>query len=152
MLDLALAPAFLIVGIGSLLNVLTTRLSRAVERSRTIEAQSAGYDEDMRRRARAELPLLGKRITLINRAIFCCVASALFVAITVALLFIGPFITFRLGTFIALLFVGAMLLIVAGLILFLMETRVALRGLRARGTAHMLPEREEEAKEGSGGA
>ncbi|MBZ6378438.1 hypothetical protein B5C34_12875 [Pacificimonas flava] len=138
-LELALAPAFLIVGIGSLLNVLTSRLGRVVDRARRIEAEFESYDERRRSIAAEELPYLERRTGLINTAIFCSVAAALCVALTVAILFVAPFVPPRLGTAVALLFVLAMILIVFGLVAFLLETRTAQKGLRARRTASALP-------------
>ena len=36
--QLAVAPVFLLTGIGSMMNVLTTRLGRVIDRAREIEA------------------------------------------------------------------------------------------------------------------
>ena len=132
LVDGALAPVFLIAGIGALLNVLTSRLAR-VGRARDLEKQFASLNDDARQRALAELPLLDKRIALTHSAIYCCVASALAIALVVALLFVGAFVEIPLlGTLIAALFVLAMLLIVVGLVYFLRETRISIRSLRVR--------------------
>ncbi|EMD84355.1 DUF2721 domain-containing protein [Pacificimonas flava] len=133
LVDGALAPVFLIAGIGALLNVLTSRLARVVSRARDLEKQFASLNDDARQRALAELPLLDKRIALTHSAIYCCVASALAIALVVALLFVGAFVEIPLlGTLIAALFVLAMLLIVVGLVYFLRETRISIRSLRVR--------------------
>ena len=131
-IQLAVAPVFLLAGIGAFLNVMAQRLARTVERSRSLEREFASFDEDTRRLATAELHILERRTTVVNLAITACTASALFVCVLVALLFIADLAKAPIGSPIAWLFVLSMLLLIAGLFLFLWEIRLAIKALRVR--------------------
>ena len=135
-IQLAVAPVFLLAGIGALLNVMAQRLARVVERSRGLEREFASLDEDTRRHAAAELHILDRRMNLVNLAITACTAAALLVCILVAMLFVADLADYAFGRLIAWLFIAAMLLLIAGLSLFLWEIRLAMKALRAR-RAHM---------------
>ena len=128
----AIAPVFLLAGIGAILNVLAQRLARVVDRARKLEEDYSDYDQCMRRRAAAELCLLDRRMVVVNQAIRCCTASALFTCLVVAILFVADLAKFRFSQPIALLFIVAMLLLIAGLMLFLHEIRLAMKSLRVR--------------------
>jgi hypothetical protein len=136
-IQLAVAPVFLLAGIGSILNVLAGRLARVVERARQLERDFASFDEEMRAAATAELVILDRRMTVVNLALSACTAAALFVCVLVAMLFVTADIEF--GRPIAALFVLAMLLLILGLLLFLWEVRLAMRALRVRRS--MMPHR-----------
>ena len=131
-IQLAVAPVFLLAGIGAFLNVMTQRLARTVERSRSLEHDFGAFDEERRRLATAELILLDQRTTVVNLAIIACTASALFVCVLVALLFVADITEVAIGSPIAWLFVLSMLLLITGLVLFLWEIRLAIRALRVR--------------------
>ena len=79
-----------------------------------------------------ELRLLDRRITLSSNAIFLCVASAITVCLVVTLLFVAELAQLDYGASVSILFVLAMALLAVGLILFLIETRVAVQGIRIR--------------------
>lgn len=132
LIQLALAPVFLIAGIGALLNVLTQRLARVVERARTLEFELRSADESVRSGSAAELRLLDMRMTFVNLAIICCTASALFVCVVVAILFVADLSAFPFGRPVAWLFIAAMLLLISGLLLFLIEIHLAMRSIRVR--------------------
>ena len=129
-IQLALGPVFLLTGIASILNVLTNRLGRVIDRARRIEAEIVGYDEAARRRAIVELGVLGRRTAAAHWAIGLCTTSALFVCVVVAILFVDNFTPFSANLLVAGLFIVAMILLIAGLILFLMEVQVAMRSVR----------------------
>lgn len=131
-IQLAVAPVFLLAGIGSILNVMAGRLARVVERARGLEREFASFDEETRLLATAELRILDQRMTVVNLALSACTASALFVCVLVALLFVSDLANVAFGRPIAWLFVIAMLLLIAGLILFLWEVRLAMGALRVR--------------------
>lgn len=132
LIQLSIAPVFLLAGVGAILNVMATRLSRVVDRVRWLEAEFAGTSELQQRLARAELSRLGKRMKLINWAISAVTAGALTVCLVVAVLFIGGLVDWSVGNVIALLYVLTMVLLVTGLVLFLLEVRLASRNLRVR--------------------
>jgi hypothetical protein len=129
---LALAPVFLLSGIGAFLNVLASRLSRIVDRSRDIEPRllrSRGAEHD---RWIADLKILDRRMSLISWATALSVTSAILTCLVVTLLFAANLIQVHLGNAIALLFMGSMLSIGAGFAVFLVETTVAARAVRIR--------------------
>jgi hypothetical protein len=131
-IQLSIAPVFLLAGVGAIMNVLATRLARVVDRVRRLEEDFAGSCPEAQRLARSELGLLARRMKLVNGSITLCTASALFVCLVVAILFVGGLADINMGRPIALLFILAMALLVGGLVLFLMEVRMAARTLRVR--------------------
>src|SRR4051812_8872566 len=62
-IQLAVAPVFLLAGIGSILNVMAGRLARVVERARSLEREFFAFDEGTRAAATAELRLPDRRET-----------------------------------------------------------------------------------------
>ena len=132
LISLAIAPVFLLAGIGSILNVLAQRLARVVDRARRLELEFETFEPEKQGPARAELRLLDRRMTVVNLAISCCTASALLVCMVVAILFVADLASFRFGNPIAYLFILTMVMLIAGLLLFLYEVRLAMRSLRIR--------------------
>ena len=129
---LSLSPVFMLAGIGALLNVLAGRLSRVVDRTRAIEQlhpRSTGPEHD---RHVWELRLLDRRISIINSALFVAVSSAVMTCLVVVLLFIATLTKLHLGTFVALSFILAMLLLIASLMSFMIEVRLSLRAVHVR--------------------
>ena len=129
---LAVAPVFLLSGIGAFLNVCASRLTRIVDRSREIEPRvlaSRGKEHD---RWIGELEILDRRMSLVSWAIFLSVLSAVLTCLLVALLFAASLTDTHFGTAIALLFIVAMLSIGAGFTVFLAETWVGSRAVRVR--------------------
>jgi Protein of unknown function (DUF2721) len=131
-IQLAVAPVFLLAGIGAFMNVIAGRLNRVVDRARVLERlhpESSGAEHD---RHVWELRLLDRRISLASTAIFLCVASAITVCLVVTLLFVAELANLNYANSVAILFVLSMALLALGLALFLVETRVAVRGIRIR--------------------
>jgi CBS domain containing-hemolysin-like protein len=125
----ALAPVFLISGVGVMLGVLINRLGRIVDRARTWEAEA----EKEAHRAPdldARLRVLARRARYISSAITMCAVSALLVALVVVALFANAFLAFNLAALIAILFVAAMLALTGAFLVFLIEVRVATAALR----------------------
>ena len=131
-IQLVVAPVFLLGGIGAFLNVCATRVSRIVDRSRAIEPlllQSKGIEHH---RWLAELKTLDRRLRLVSSAIFASVLSALLICIDVALLFAATLFEPNFGRTIAWLFIGSTIAVGFGFAIFLVETRLAIRSLRIR--------------------
>jgi len=129
-IQLAVAPVFLLSGIGVLLGVLTNRLARIVDRARKVEdslRQATAADPDD---ARGQLSVAARRARFINVSITLGTIAALLVAIVVALLFASTFVPLNLAAYVALLFVLAMAALVGALLSFLLEVRVAIAALR----------------------
>ncbi len=130
-IQLAVAPVFLLAGIAGLLGVLSTRLGRMIDRARVIERRILQVQrEDQQRLLRTETTVLWTRIGLINWAIRLCATGALTVCLVIVALFVGDFVSFNISVAIATLFVVAMLLIIAGLVFFLREVSVATQHMR----------------------
>src|SRR5206468_8946275 len=111
---LALAPVFLLSGIGAFLNLLASRLTRIVDRSRDIEPLLLASRGDEHDRFVADLKILDRRMLLINWATGLSVISALLTCLVVTLLFAANLIRTRIGDAIALMFITSMLAIGAG--------------------------------------
>lgn len=130
----AVAPVFLLAGIGAFLNVCTSRLARIVDRGRSLEPlilASRGREHD---RLLAELRTVDRRMQLVSSAISATVFSAVLVCSVVVLLFGAALVDLHAGPAIALLFIGAMVMLAAGFSIFLIETRVAARAVRVKKT------------------
>ena len=128
----AVAPVFLLSGIGAFLNVCASRLSRIVDRSRVIEPlllASRGEEHD---RWVAELRVVDRRMQLVNIATGMSVLSALLTCLVVILLFAASLLHSHFGTLIALLFIVSMVAIGTAFAIFLAETRLAERAVRVR--------------------
>lgn len=139
----ALAPVFLLTGIGSFLNVCVGRLARIVDRARSLEPrvlQSRGEEHD---RAIQELFLLDRRIQVVNAAVFLSVSAAVLVCVVVSLLFAGRLVGLHFATTIALLFIGAMVATGLGFGLFLYETRLGTIAVRVQ--THILEHQADDA-------
>lgn len=147
--QLSLAPVFLIAGIGAMLNVMNARLTWIVERVRWMERAAEDPKAAPHRRKEAEeLPVLKKRQRLAHRAIDLSTASALAICLVIALLFVSAFIRTAIGTLVAALWIAAMALIFAALTMFLMETRLATQSAKeARKLSREIVRREEEREE-----
>lgn len=129
-IQLALAPVFLLSGIGVMLGVLTNRLARIVDRARKVEDtlhQATAPDVPA---ARAQLLVASRRARFINVSITLCTIAALLIALVVALLFVHTFVPINLALYVAALFVLAMMALVGALVSFLIEVRVATAALR----------------------
>lgn len=122
--QLSLAPAFLLSGIGAVMNVIMSRMIWIAQR---IEDKM----EDQRTAAQArELGCYMRRRRLMQGAILFSTAAAVMISLVIGLLFISAYITAQIGTVIATLWVLTMLLLVTGLGFFLLETRLAAIGVQ----------------------
>ncbi len=127
--QLSLAPAFLLAAIGAVMNVMTNRLIWIANKIELIVAAGDGGDTE---RLREELPALELRRIHAQRAVMLSTAAALTISIVIALLFVSAFVQTALGTVVALAWIVTMGLLVAGLGSFLMETQTAARRNRDR--------------------
>jgi hypothetical protein len=124
-IQLAVAPVFLISGVGAMLTVLTNRLARIIDRARALDANPAPTDE-----IRDELNILTARARFINRSIALVTSSALLIATLIVALFLGAFLTLNVAAVVGLLFVAAMIALIGGLVTFLQEIGLATRTMR----------------------
>ena len=137
-IQLAIAPVFLISGMATLLSVLANRLGRIVDRARVLEAQFDTLDEAKQPRAWEELMRLTTRARLVNFAITFATVCALLTCVTIQTLFLGTFLRINLSKLITVLFIAAMVSLLLGLIAFLREVITATRTLRIASSPHPL--------------
>ena len=124
-IQLSVAPVFLLTAIGTMLSVMTNRLARIIDRARFYEAKLEGATPEAVPRLHASLATLSRRADLIGKAIFLCTATALLVCTVIAMLFLGDYLRYDISLPVATLFILAMLLMVMGLISFLREIFIA---------------------------
>ncbi|MFZ9478899.1 MAG: DUF2721 domain-containing protein [Gammaproteobacteria bacterium] len=129
--QLVLAPAFVVAGIGTFVTILTQRLARVVDQwvkldeahpQREVESVELGLSRDV----------LSRRAQLIRRAILLCTFAAIIICSLIGLLFVDAMTRTDLSVLIALVFVLAMTALIGGLIYFLREIHLATAPLRAR--------------------
>jgi hypothetical protein len=127
-IQLAIAPVFLLTGVGTKLGVLTSRLARIIDRARVVEEllqKNPDHTEDLE----TELEELYQRSHLINRAITLSTTTGLLVCLVIALLFTGDATGLALDKWIAALFVTGIFSLIGSFIYFMREIFVATKTL-----------------------
>ena len=128
--QLAVAPVFLLSGVGIMLTVLTNRLARVVDRARAVEKAVTQAQGAERATLEENLRVMARRARLMNRAITLCTICALLVSLVVVALFVASFTAIPLAVPIASLFIIAMLSFISALLIFLREVFLAIASLR----------------------
>jgi hypothetical protein len=129
-IQLALAPVFVLVAIGNIMNILSGRLARVVDRSRVLQAMHGDTEGPEHDQLVVEIRSADQRIHLIGRAILLLVVSGLTIGLTVALLFVEEILKTDLQRVAAAAFLIAVGLLMSALVLFLREIRLATSTLR----------------------
>jgi hypothetical protein len=129
-IQLAVAPVFLLSGIGAMLAVMTNRLARIVDRARVLEAEATRSGIAPAQTIVSRLAVLSRRAKFIGHAITLCTITALLICAVIAVLFLGAFLELDTSTWVALLFVLAMLAFFVGLLMFLREILLATATVR----------------------
>jgi hypothetical protein len=128
-IQLAIAPVFLLSGVCTNLIVLTNRLARIIDRSRVLEDRlDVAYSDPYLN----ELDVLYSRSHLINMSIFLSTACGLFVCVIVAMLFLGDITNFELDKYIAGTFVVAVVCLVGSFVSLLREIFIASAWMRSQ--------------------
>lgn len=126
LIQLSVAPVFLLAGVAGLLNVFTGRLTRIIDKVEKLDTQeehkrntNPNYKEndDIKRRR----SFLAMRMGNTNLAILFCTSTGLLVALVIVTLFLSSLLEFNGSTFISVLFILAMLSLIFSLIVFLRE-------------------------------
>ena len=126
-IQLSVSPVFLLAGIGAMMNVLSGRLSRSVDRARDLKRRSRELDDD----EQAEFRLIRQRIRLVVRAIGLLTLSILLISTVVAVIFLTVALQVNLSMVVAPLFVAAMLMLTWAALCFLQEITLASKQLQA---------------------
>ena len=129
-IQLAVAPVFLLTGVGATLNVFASRIARIIDRARVMEDQLAKSEPEAANDLYARLAVLSKRAKLVNRAIGLSVLSGILVSFVVAALFVSAVLKIDLSLAIAIAFVLALLGLASAFIYFLREVFIATESLR----------------------
>lgn len=123
----AVAPVFLLTGVGAILGVLSGRLGRLIDRSRVLDEIGA----EKQTLYKNEIAILLRRVRWIHWAISLCTTCALFICIVIAALFIGSELDKDPSGTISMFFIAAMLALIAGLLCFLREIALATSTLKS---------------------
>lgn len=125
LIQLSVAPVFLLAGVAGLLNVFIGRLTRIIDKLERLdkflsskEHNDASYDATHMNKRRAFLVM---RLQNTNLAIFFCTATGLMVALVIVTIFFSALNSFNGETIIAVLFILAMASLIVALLLFLRE-------------------------------
>jgi uncharacterized protein YacL len=123
LIQLAVAPVFLLAGVAGLLNVFTGRLTRIVDKLENMDSYTnaqlkidPNFVENEKRR-----DFLIKRMENINFAIFFSTATGLMVALVILTVFATTLFSFHTEFMISIFFILAMVFLALSLILFLRE-------------------------------
>jgi hypothetical protein len=138
-IQLAVAPVFLMTAIATLISALNVRLGRIVDRQRTLQESltvAARYNVATRQR---EFALLGRRAHLSYLAILAAVIAGLFICLVVALAFVGVLFEVDLAKVLAVLFILAMVSLITSLTVFLREIYLAVSARQRSGALTDLP-------------
>jgi Protein of unknown function (DUF2721) len=130
---LAVAPVFLISGVGTMLALFSNRLARAIDRSMEFQRLSAAATNEPQRLndLRVRLDALARRARLLSSAITLATICGLLVSVVVVLLFVGEALHVRVGFVIGIVFIGAMVSFIAAILCFLREVYVATQTIRS---------------------
>ncbi|MCT7444968.1 DUF2721 domain-containing protein [Aliarcobacter cryaerophilus] len=127
MIQLSVAPVFLLAGVAGLLNVFTGRLVRIIDKVDKLDKfesekkEQNKIDDELRDMIKSRRDFLTMRMNNTNRAIFFGTTTGLLIALVIITIFLSSFFHFEHTFLIAILFILAMSCLVVSLILFLRE-------------------------------
>jgi len=131
LIQLSVAPVFLLTAVGTSLGVFSTRLGRIVDRSRLLAERARGLSGAEAEAAGAEVQALLRRRRLVNLAITFGTAAALMVSGVIGAAFLGFLLGWRVSWAVAVLFLAAVASLMVALLLFLREVLLAAANVRA---------------------
>ena len=129
-IQLAVAPVFLLSGVAATLMVLTNRMARIVDRGRNLETALPTAGEGAAAAMHRELGTLNRRARLIHHAITLCTTCALLICVVIIMLFVGALLTTEFASLTALVFIAALCAYLGALVSFLQEIKAATSSLR----------------------
>jgi hypothetical protein len=131
-IQLALGPVFLLTGIAGLLNVMSGRLTRIIDRGRAITEGTSVTIAHTIEEINEELSTLEKRRKVTSIAITLCTISALLVCLVIVALFTEVLLNIPLNWIIGALFMLSTIGLVGGLSFFLREVHMAANTIRIK--------------------
>lgn len=131
-IQLALAPVFLLTGIAGMLNVMSGRLSRIIDRGRALTEKPDVIATYQREELYNEQKSLERRRVITSNAITMFTIAALLVCLVIVALFIEVMIDIPLNEIIGILFILSTVGLVIGLSYFLREVHLSANTVRIR--------------------
>jgi len=129
LIQLAIAPVFLLTGVCTNLMVLINRLARIIDRTRLLEDRLEIADNEQ---YNDELEVLYQRSHLINIAVTLSTSCGLLICLIIAMLFLGDTTNLPLDKYIAAFFVFGMIALIGSFVYLLREILIASRSMRLR--------------------
>jgi hypothetical protein len=124
-IQIVVAPVFLLTAVSGIMNVLISRLARAVDRRRTLEENLPEYLDARRDEALRELRHLNNRIVLVLWSVALAVLAGLLVCLLIGTAFAGAYVGLDLSRPVAILFILSVFALTGCLLLFLREISIA---------------------------
>jgi magnesium-transporting ATPase (P-type) len=126
LIQLSVAPVFLLAGVAGLLNVFTGRLSRIIDKVDKLDKYEDDHHENIKdEKLIAKLAQRRKFLTMrmknTNLAILFCTSTGLLISLVIVTMFLSAIFEFKDSIFIASLFILAMICLIISLFLFLRE-------------------------------
>ena len=131
-IQLALGPVFLLTGVAGLLNVMSGRLTRIIDRGRAITEGTTVVAVHSKEDVNEELKTLEKRRKVTSIAITMCTVSALLVCLVIFTLFTEAMLSIPLNWIIGALFMLSTVALVGGLSFFLREVHLAANTIKIK--------------------
>lgn len=129
-IQLSVAPVFLLSGVAAMLGVLSHRLGRIIDRARSLETRVTNESPEAQDRLHGEIAILARRARLVSHAISYCTICSLLICAVIIALFLGAFFKTDVSNVIGVLFIAALGALAGGLVVFLREIHLAIGTLR----------------------
>ena len=129
-IQVAVAPVFLLSAVAGTLAVLTNRLARIIDRARLLEASLPTDIGPATAAVQSELRVLTRRAWFIHRAITLSTTCALLICLVIVALFVGVGLGRDLSRLIVVLFVAGLCAFIGAFVAFLFEIGAATASLR----------------------
>jgi Protein of unknown function (DUF2721) len=129
-IQLSVAPVFLLSGVSAMLGVLSNRLGRIIDRARGLEMRVTNESPEVQDCLHGQLGILARRARLVSHAISLCTICSLLICAVIIALFLGAFFATDVSSVIGVIFIAALGALAGGLVIFLREIYLATRTLR----------------------
>jgi uncharacterized membrane protein YdbT with pleckstrin-like domain len=124
-IQLAVAPVFMLTAVGTIIAALNIRLGRAVDRRNDLEEKLPRMGPEETPSAHQELEAIARRIHFVYLSIVAAVISGLFICLLIAVAFLATFVRTDISYTVGAMFALAVVALVVSLLLFLREIFLA---------------------------
>lgn len=129
-LQTAIGPVILISGVGLLLLSMTNRLSRVIDRARSLLAISESQAGPLQQKTLAQIDILWSQARLIRLSILFAAVSLLCAALLIIFLFITALFGIEDAWLLSIIFVACMGSLIASLIVFITDINRSLSAFK----------------------